>query len=62
VNLITSGMFNRSYLAPVVFGIAGIDVNLTCLLHFPGSEIPEYLYGFGTVTFLCKSECPACVC
>lgn len=62
MNVITSGMSNRSYLAPVLFGIVGIDVYLTCLLHFPDSEISQYLYGFGTVTFLSNSECPACVC
>lgn len=62
MNVVASGMSNRSYLAPVLFGIVGVDVYLTCLLHLPGSEISQYLYGFGTVTFLRKSERPACVC
>lgn len=48
MNLVTSGVSSRSYLAPVVFGIVGIDVYLTFLLDFPGSEISQYLYGFGT--------------
>lgn len=40
MNLVTFGMSNRSYLAPVVFGIVGIDVYLTCLFH---SLVHKYL-------------------